>query len=151
MFGKLLGKSKEEETNNDIAQKVSKMNLIEMKTYVKNRISNFEICEDGLHEIMNKLLSKDENGKRFIETDAMDSKKAKAFELVILIAASKKVTITSAELIQEFIDLYEDIIAQVDKDNMQIYGSRLKDAVIKTIATIETMAEVNKKIGILGS
>lgn len=154
MFGNILGKSDEEvgsdTQHSKIVEKVSKMNLTEMKTYVNNKITDFEICEDGLSEVMRRLISKDANGHRFIETDAMDSKKSKAFELVILIASSKKVTIVSSELIQEFMETYKDLIAQVDKENMQIYASRLKDALVKSIVTLEQMTAINKKLGVLG-
>lgn len=152
MFGNILGKSKDELVNkSEIVQKISKMNLVEMKSYVNGRISNLEVCEDGLAEVMRKLVSKDAKGNRFIESEAMDTKKSKAFELVILLAANKKVTVVTLELIQEFISMYEDIISQMDKDNMQIYASRLKDALANCLATIESMTALNKKMGVIGS
>ncbi|MCD6172587.1 MAG: hypothetical protein J7J96_02225 [Sulfurimonas sp.] len=155
MFGKILGKNKKE-TDEDqehfkIVEKVSKMNLSDMRIYVNNKLTDFEICEDGLNEVMRKLLLKDDKEQRFIEMDAMDSKKKKAFELVITIASSKKITIVTTELIQEFMELYKDIIDKFDKDNKQIYNSRLKDSITNAIGVISTMAEVNRKVKVLGS
>ncbi len=154
MFNKILGKNKREINKSDnhlkIVEKISKMNLSDMRIYVNNKLNDFEITEDGLSEVMRRLISKDVNEKRFIESDAMDSKIKKAFDLVIIIASNKKITITTLEFIQEFIELYKDIITKFDQDNKQIYESKLKDALNGAIATISTMAEMNKKDKILG-
>ena len=154
MFGNILGKKKEETNQNSenskVIEKISKMNISEMKVYVNNKLKDFEICEDGLNEVMRRLISKDINEKRFIEMDAMDSKKKKAFDLVIVIATNKKVTVATTELIQEFITLYKDIIDAFDKQNKQIYASKLKDSIKVAITTIATMTEINRKNSILG-
>ncbi len=154
MFGKLLGKNKEETKENDqhsvIVEKVSKMNLTDMKMYVNNKLTDFKICEDGVNEVMRKLISKDAKEKRFIESDAMDSKIKKAFDLVILIGTTKYLTVVTLELIQNFSNLYKDIILKFDKDNMQIYESKLKDSLTNAIAIVQTMSEMQKKMKVLG-
>ncbi len=154
MFGNILGKSKsessEDSANKAIVEKISKMNLSDMRLYVNNKLNDFEVTEDGLSEVMRRLISKDENEKNFIQSDAMDSKIKKAFDLVIIIATNKKITIVITELIQEFIELYKDIITKYDKDNKQIYESRLKDSLGGAIKTISTMAEINRKDKVLG-
>ncbi len=151
MFANILGKNKKEVLDNNTVERISKMNLTEMKAYVNNRMKNFKISENGLIEVMRKLISKNINETFFIEDSTMDSKKIKVFELVILIASSKKVTIVISELIQEFMNIYQKIIVQVDQDNMQIYDSRLKDALINSITTIEKMTLMNKKMNVLGT
>lgn len=155
MFGKLLGKNKEETKENDqheiIVEKVSKMNLSDMKMYVKNKLTGFGICEDGINEVMRKLISIDAKEKRFIESDAMDTKIKKAFDLVILIGTTKHLTIVTLELLQDFSNLYKDIILKFDKDNKQIYESKLKDNLVNAIATVETMSEMQKKMNVLGA
>lgn len=153
MFSKILGKSKSEavEDNSAIIEKVSKMNLSDMRVYVNNKLKDFEICEDGLTQVMRRLISEDANEKRFIQNDAMDSKIKKAFDLVIIIAANKRMTMATSELIGEFIALYSDIIKKFDTDNKQIYESKLKDALTNSIATIQTMTELNNKMKVLGS
>ena len=156
MFANILGKTKKEtsgdEEHQKLVAKVSKMNLIDMRTYVNNKLNGFEICEDGLCEVMHRLNSKDAKGiKYFIESDAMDSKKKKAFEVVIMAASSKKVTVTVTELIQEFIENYQDIITKYDKDNKDIYADKLKTALNNALVTLGTMAEVNKKMKVIGS
>ncbi|MFT5660445.1 MAG: hypothetical protein ACI9TV_001086 [Sulfurimonas sp.] len=155
MFANILGKSKEE-ANEDkehqiIVDKVAKMNLVDMRVYVNNKLNDFEICTDGLSEVMRKINSKDINGKRFIETDAMDSKKKKAFEIVIMVSNSTKLSIFVAELIQEFIEFYKDIIMKYDTENKDIYGRKLKIALAKSIGTISTMADMNRKMKVIGS
>ncbi len=155
MFGKILGKKKEETQEDSshqiIVEKIAKMNISDMRFYVNNKLSDFEVCEDGLNEVMRRLNSQDADEKRFIEMDAMDSKKKKAFDLVILISKNKKVTIVVTELMQEFMENYKDILTKFDKDNKQIYTSLLKDALTAAITTISTMAEINRKTTVLGS
>ena len=146
MFGKILGKNKKEANENQehskIVEKISKMNISDMRVYVNNKLISFEICEDGLNEVMRKLLLKDDKGQRFIEMDAMDSKKKKAFDLVLIVASSKKITIVTIELIQEFMKQYIDIIDKFDKENKQIYTSKFKDGLTKAMSTISAMTEV---------
>ena len=154
MFGNILGKSKEESSgdkeHDEIVQKVSKMNISDMRVYINNKLTDFEISEDGLSEVMRKLLSKDAKEKRFIESDAMDSKIKKAFDLVIIVSASKKITVVTTELIQDFITQYSDLIEKYDTDNKQIYASKLNDALAKSISSITEMAELKRKMGVLG-
>ncbi len=155
MFGNILGRKKEEiseedKANTAVVERIAKMNLTDMRTYVKNRMKGFEPCEDGLVAVMNRLLTKNEDTlKRYIEIDDMDSKVKKGFELVLSVAEHKKVTVTSVEQIQEFITLYDDIILKFDTANKQIYSSRLNDALDKSLKTIETMAEINRKAEVL--
>jgi len=154
MFGKILGKNKDNVSQSDkkhleIVEKISKMNLTDMRAYINNKILNFEIDEDGLIEILKKLTTK--NGeKRYIEIDDMDSKKKKGFDLVISVASHTKITVVAVELIQEFITFYDDVIKKFDKDNKQIYESKLKDALQKAINNISEMAELKRKMDVLG-
>ena len=155
MFSKILGRKKDDASSHDkeqfeIVEKISKMNLTDMTSYVKNKISTFKLCEDGLSEIMRRLLSVNKKtSKRFIETDDMDSKIKKSFELVILVGASKKITIVTVELIQEYIALYDDIIKKYDTEHKEIYSSRLRDAINNGLSTINTMTDMNSKANIL--
>jgi len=154
MFNNILGKSKKESNEDsncqEISEKISKMNLTDMRIYVNDKLNDFKVSEDGLSEIMRRLTSKNANGKRFIESDAMDSKIKKAFDLVILISKNKKMTIVTAELIQTFIEMYRDLIVKFDKDYKQIYASLLKDSLNNSIDIIASMAEINKKTKVLG-
>ena len=46
MFGNILGKKKDNtnvDENANIALKVSKMNLTEMRSYINNKLNNFEM------------------------------------------------------------------------------------------------------------
>ena len=155
MFGNILGRKQEEISEEDkanaaVVDRISKMNLTDMRAYVRNGMSGFESCEDGLVAVMSRLLTKNEDTlKRYIEIDDMDSKVKKGFELVLSVAEHKKVTVTSVEQIQEFITLYDDIILKFDTANKQIYSSRLNDALDKSLKTIETMAEINRKAEVL--
>ena len=154
MFSNLLGKNKEEAGSDKehlaLVEKISKMNLTDMRVYVNNKLTSFEVSEDGLSEVMSKLISKDSNEKRFIESDTMDSKIKKAFDLVILISTNKNVNQVTLELIQEFIILYKDIITKYDTDNKQIYNDKLKNALANCLATVQTLTGMNRKMGVLG-
>lgn len=151
MFGNILGKNnlKSNKLNSVLITKISSMNLSDMRVYVNNKLNDFEVCEEGLTEIMKVLVSKDSKGRRFIESDAMESKIKKAFDLVIIIAKSKKMSIDTTELIQTFIEFYSDIIQKFDNDNKQIYSSKLKDSITTSLVTLQTMNDLKKKMNIL--
>lgn len=156
MFGKILGRSKKEEStedreHNELVLKIAKMNLTDMKSYVNGRVADMSVTEDGLIELMKKLITIDETtSKRYIEIDDMDSKIKKGFELVLSIGAHKKITVVTVELIQEFMEIYSDIITKYDTTHKQIYSSRLKDVISKAASTLNEMAEMRKKMGVLG-
>jgi Ni,Fe-hydrogenase III component G len=156
MFSGILGKKKEkksasEHTNSEIVLKVSKMNLTEMRAYVNNKLANDEITEDGLHEVMKKLITPHETTmKLYIQIDDMDQKKKKAFDLILLISKSKKITIETVELMQKFTLLCEDIIKKFDQDYKEIYESKLNDAVEHALVNLNELAELQKKMNVLG-
>jgi len=150
MFKKLLGKKKDDSTDtSEIENKISKMNLSEMRTYLKNHIADFESCEEGVVGVMNRL-NRVDGSNRFVENDAMDSKKKKLFELVIVVATHKKVSAKSVELIQDFIELYSDMILDYDKRNKQIYMSRLNDALSVSVNMVNHLSTLKRKTNILG-
>ena len=61
MFSKILGNNNSKESsstqnNADLISKILKMNLTDMKMYVNNRMDDFEITEDGIMEVMKRLV-----------------------------------------------------------------------------------------------
>ena len=130
MFGNILGRKKEDITEEDaehvaLVEKISKMNLTEMRSYINGKIEDFKVSEDGLIELMNRLIIQDKKTKEYyIKSDDMDSKKKKAFDLVLLIAKNKKISLVAIEQIQKFVLLYKNIITLYDKENKDIYASR---------------------------
>jgi ribonuclease HII len=157
MFSNILGnkdsKSEQEsKENDDLIHKISTMNLTDMRLYVNNKMNNHNSNEEGLVEIMKRLTTKNEDtSKRYIEIDDMESKIKKAFELVLIVANHKKISVPAVELIQKFIELYGDVIQKYDIENKQIYGSKLKDSLSKAISTINLISEFQKKMGVLGN
>jgi len=154
MFGNILGKSEEEsgEENNhkEIAEKVTKMNLTQMRTYVNNKLKEFEVCEDGLVVVMRRLVLEDEHtSKRYLQEDDMDSKIKKAFDLVITIGSNKKISITAIELIQQFTEVYADIIAKYDTDYKEIYASRFKDTIQNAVNLVGEVTKIEREMDTL--
>lgn len=156
MFGNILGRKKDEGSkksseHSEIVNRVSKMNLTDMRAYLKDNMSDFKSCEDGVSSVMNRLLTKNaKTSKRYIESGDMDSKIKKGFEIVLTVASHKKITVATVEQIQEFIELYKDLIVKYDTDNKQIYASRLKDALALGVKNVSNMAEINRKRAVLG-
>ena len=151
MFGNILGKSKDNivvDDSADIALKVSKMNLTEMRSYVNNKIDDFEITQAGLVEVMKKLTVADE--KTYLQIDDMDSKKKKGFDLVLMIANSKQISVKTVELLQEFTVVYKDLIAKYDTDYKEIYESRFTDALEQSINNVNKLSEFDRKREVLG-
>jgi len=155
MFESLLGRKKKDISQEDkehsvLLSKIERMNLIEMRAYVKNNIVGMESSADGLSIVLRRVTEKNsKTSKRYIEDGDMDSKIKKAFELVLAIASHKKITVVVIEQIQEFISVYEDIIMKFDKKNKEIYNSRLKNAVKHGVMTVNSMTTLNAKMKIL--
>jgi len=156
MFGNILGRKKEDINKEDIAYtqmltKISKMNLTEMRSYVKNNIKDFKVSEDGLVEVMSRLIVEDTNTKQYyIKDDDMDSKKKKAFDLVLAIAENKKINLVTIELIQKFIEIYKDMIHAYDKEHKDIYISRFMESIKYALMSIEGKAAFENKMELLG-
>lgn len=150
MFDNILGKKKNEGNDTSgLVERISKMNLSDMKVYLSNKLTDLPVSAEGIVEVLNRLNSKDANGNRFIEADAMDTKMKKAFELVILIGSSKLVTVSSVELATEFLTMYDDIIKRYDREHKDIYESRIKESIKNSIHNVGVMANVNNKMNAL--
>ena len=156
MFSKILGKKKETTSKEDqekaqLLEKISQMNITEMKAYVNNKIETFPIDEDGLTAVIERLIAINEKTKLYyIKVDDTDSKKKKAFDLVLLASKSKKITFTTVEKIQEFLEIYKDIILEFDTQYKEIYGSRFNDAITLALSNIAIITELKNKMNLLG-
>jgi hypothetical protein len=157
VFAKILGKVKgsvndEDKEHQELVDKISKMNLTDMRTYVNNKVPDFSICENGLNEIMHKLIDVDEkSSKRYINIDDMDSKIKKGFDLVLIILKNKKITVTTIESVDEFLELSREIVEKYDKEHKQIYGSKFKDALSLAVEGINIKAQLQRKMSVIGS
>jgi len=150
MFSKIL-KKKEESANDELAQRVSKMNLTDMRVYVNNRLQDFEITEDGLVEVLKRLTEKNEDTlEGYLKEDDMDVKIKKGFDLVISICANKKITIKAVALVQQFIAMYASLIEKYDTEHKEIYQSRLVDAFNRAISNYEDLENIKRKIIVTG-
>jgi len=156
MFKNILGKKKLSSTESkevvELREKISKMNLTEMKSYVNNRISDLKVSSLGLVEVLNRLITEDEKTKkRYLQADDNDMKKKKAFDLVISIASNKQITLEVSDKIRVFIETYSDILKQYDHDNKQIYESRLKKALDTSLLNISKMSTIKMTSDFLDS
>ena len=145
MFGKFLNSLKgSQNTNNDkLRDKISKMDLVEMRIYVNNKLDDFEVDEFGLHELVKKLINANgQSSKYFLQENDLDSKKKKAFELLLLILQHKKTSIAVLESVQEFLDIYDELIKKYDKDNKDIYENKIKKLMSLAVDRINMEANI---------
>ena len=155
MFSKILGKKESGTTqtkgaNFDIGQKISTMNLTEMRAYINNKIPDLEVSEEGLIEILKKLVYPNKKtSKRYIEVDDMDSKIKKGLDLILSIAKHKKITVVAIELIQEYMQVSEDVIQKYDKEHKEIYESRFKDALGSAVSVVNARSNLKTKMDVL--
>jgi len=154
MFTKIFAKKDKNESknlNSELKEKIAKMNLAQMRLYIKNNLDDFSVSVEGINEIVKKLISFDEKKQIFyIKNDDMDVKKKKAFDLIIAILTSKHISIQTIELAQKFLENYKEMINDFDKRNKQIYASRLKDSIKNAISTINQYADLQEKMNLLG-
>lgn len=152
MFGNFLGKDKKsEDKTSEVATRVSKMNLSEMRSFVNNKVTNLAISKDGLLEVMKKLTDVDEqNSKLYLQADDMDSKKKKGFDLVILVSKNIHISVEVVELLQKFTVVYAELIKVYDTEHKDIYASRLKDAIKLAIDNVNKYSALSRKTNVLG-
>ena len=150
MFNNILGKSKTDKELSDLVLMIKKMNLTEKRDYIKNKLTNSPVSRDGIVEVLKELISKDEKtSKRYIEIDDMDVKKKKAFDLVIMISTHNMLTVPAVDLIRKFAEVYSDIIEKFDKDNKQIYTTKLKEAIKNAVLTMSVKSDLENKRQVL--
>lgn len=153
MLSKIMGKNKQEDKEKELTElisRISKMNLSDMRTYVNGKITGLEVNKQGLNEVLKKITLKDEkSGKRYIEIDDDATKIKKGFDLVILISESKKISASTVEYIQKFIEAYSTLIIDYDNKNSQIYASKLKDALERSVARVNAISSVKEKMKVL--
>ena len=155
MFTKILGKTKKN-SRDEIVSKISKMNLTEMRTYSKNKLKDFPISDIGFEEIIKNITKKNEKtSKYYLDSNDMDSKLKKGFDLILTILADKIITLDIVEEAKKFVDTYEELILEYDKKNKDIYYKRLTKSLliastnvgIKTdiVANIENRSLIKEK------
>lgn len=155
MLRKILGKKSKDDTqkeivNPEIAEKVAKMNLSDMRLYVNNKIAGFGVNADGINEILKRLTTHvNDKGEYYLKIDDMDVKKKKTFDLIILIAGSKYINFETIELMQKFMEVYQPVIDHCDNENKQINARRIKKAIETAIANIQTLSAVHNKLDVL--
>ncbi len=155
MFENIINMLKNSDSSSDkkkleMIDKISKMNLIDMRAYMKGSMQGFEPSEEGVIEILKKLTTvNEETSERYLANDDMDSKIKNCFELVLVIASDIRITIDAIELIQEFINEYTDIIADYDTKYKQIYGLKLKNSIKNAIRIVNTKTDFSRKENVL--
>ncbi len=146
IFGKKSTDNKEE---SELKERISKMNLSELTLYVKNKMEGLELSEEGLIEVLERLLSKINEERYYLDESDDDSKLKRAFELVLLCAKSSKVTLKAMELIAKFDTQYAKLIKAYDRKYKEIYEERLKKAIEQAIGIIEAKVALQNKMNMI--
>jgi len=148
IFGK-KGKKGNESALSEIEQKVSQMKLSDMVLYIKGKNPALELSEEGLIAVLERLQSKINEKRYFLDKEDDDSKIKKAFDLVLLIAKNKKVTVKAVELIASFLKTYEHLIYEYDKKHKEIYQERLTKSIDEATVIIEAKVALQNKMNML--
>jgi len=151
MFSNIMGnKNSQKDDNTELIEKISKMNLTDMRLYVKDNMKDFKSSKDGLEEILKKITLVDsQSSKRYIEADDMDVKIKKAFDLVLAILENKNISASIIEKAQNFLEIYKDIILSYDTNNKQIYAKKLHDKLISSANIINMKSDLIKKMNVI--
>ncbi len=141
---------KEEGLDPKTIEKISKMNLSDMRLYINNGFHDFELTTEGLKEVMKRLVEPiNDKGEFYLKADDMDSKKKKAFELVMLAATSIKISVKAIELMEQFMEIYKDIIHDYDKEYKDIYHSRLVKSIETAIENMYKIINIEKSLDMM--
>ena len=153
MISKIFGnRSKKDSQDNEslqLKQKIDSMNLSDMVLYVKGKMGELELTEEGIVFVLERLVSQINDKRCFLDREDDDSKLKKAFDLVVLLSKNRKITLKAMELIAGFSKQYEDIIRVYDQKNKEIYAQRLQKAIDNAMVVIEAKVALKNKMNIL--
>ena len=149
MISKIFGKKQEDKTDNELKEKISNMNLSDLVLYVKEKNTALEVSDEGIVFVLERLISKINENRYFLDESDDDTKIKRAFDLILTISKSRYVTIKAIELIAEFINLYESIIKQYDKKHKEIYEDRLKKSIDNAMVIIDSKVALQNKMNVL--
>ena len=129
--------------------------LSDMQAYVRGQNPAHPLDEKGLVKVIQKVITKAKpsksfpEGKRYVESGDNDIRIKKLFDLMLSICTNPKLSLEAIEHIETFHSLYWDIIEAYDQRHKQIYGDRLKDHMLKAVATVETKTHLHNKIDLI--
>ncbi len=152
MIGKIFGKKPQGGDNGEFSQlkeRIGKMNLSEMNLYVKGKLEGLPPSEEGIIQVLMRLVSKINAERYFLDPSDDDSKLKKAFDVVLHISKNKMVTLKAMELIANFFQLYESLIHNYDKKYKEIYAERFKKAIDDAMEIIEAKVSLQNRMNIL--
>lgn len=155
MFSNMLGKmgissSDKEKEHKELIERISNMNLTDMRSYINNKIPDLQVSEEGLVEILNKLLKVDDKtDKRYVDIEDMDSKIRKGLDLIVNILTNKKLSIEAIEVAIALYDASKEMIEKYDTDNKQIYMSKIREALNKAIENMALKSEIQRKMKVI--
>ncbi len=148
-FCKKDKKSSQNNQNNELKQKILKMNLTEKKAYVENKISSMPMSQDGVVTILNSLINQDSNTKqRYLKSDDNDTKVKKALDLIISISTYSEITQELIKLIEKFEKTYENIIEKFDIDNNLTYSFKIR-TIIQNYQNGMNLNDITHKISMM--
>ena len=152
MISKIFGKKSKHRSDNkksELQERIERMNLTELRLYVKGKMEGLELDEEGVVEVLRRLVSKINEKRYFLDESDDDTKMKKAFDLVLLCAKSNKMTVRAIELIAEFIQRYERLIRIFDKKHKEIYEDRLKKAIDTATTIVEAKVALQNKMSMI--
>ncbi len=145
MISKIFKKKKSSQGKNKIQQRIEKMNLSELRLYVKDKIEGFPLSEEGLNEVLKRLISKINNSRYYLDESDDDSKLKKTFDLVLELSKNRKVNFESVELIANFLSVYSGLIKNYDIKYKEIYQDRLNQAIENATTMVEAKVSLDNK------
>jgi len=154
MFKKILGRkstgSVDDKNHSELVQKIAKMDLTEKKAYVNNKNSSMPATRDGVAEVLNSLIRLDKKtNQRYLKMDDHDGKIKKGFDLAILISTHNLITFPVIKTLQEFEEVYKNLIDKFDTDNKQTYKGKIKKAIQNAVLTIGVIADIHNSSDLL--
>lgn len=157
MFSNILNKigisvDDKEKNHKELVERISKMNLTDMRTYINNKIPDLHVSEDGLVVVLKRLYEVDEKTqKRYLDIEDMDSKKRKGLDSIVNVLTNKKLSIDAIEVAIELLDVSKEMIEKYDKENKQIYYSKIKESINQAIENMSKKSEIRRKMGVIGT
>ncbi len=113
----------------------------EMKVYIYNHNKEFPCTDAGMAAILERFIHSNE-----FRIETMSEELKLGFDLVLAIARNNRISLETAELINEFIKTYKEVIQSYDRQVSQTYKYKLKKAYEQSLEIVEAKMAIEQEM-----
>lgn len=113
----------------------------DMKIYLYNNNKEFPCSDAGMEAILKRFINLNE-----FQIGQLAEELKLGFDLVLSISKNSKISFETTELIALFIKTYKDVIHSYDRQAIQTYNHKLKQAYDYSLKIIDAKLKIEEKL-----